>query len=207
MSSQGRMDEHTPEEAVRLARQCGDPVTLADALFALAVNLEGRRSPSRGGARRTTSWSGLAESGRAPAFGHPSPRGARTSNAPTLAAFTSTHHELGRHRRRDATVPGPTSMPSSGRPRRHCLEGRFDDVPRLWGEATRVGGRAGLVSEPGYVPEFEAFHLARDEGRSAMCHRQPGNPLTAWRDVLLRLGRRSSMRAAGESARGGSLHS
>jgi class 3 adenylate cyclase len=159
----GRDARALAREAAALARSSGDPVTLADALFALAVSLD---APAHLAERVALAdelvnlGEQASASARAPAFGLRLLAGTHLELG-DAAAFTSTIIELARIGDERRWLPAHVYA-AQWRVTQALLEGRFDDVraceQELRGLARAYRGAAGMY-------RIQTFHLLREEGR------------------------------------------
>jgi DNA-binding SARP family transcriptional activator len=211
------------EEAVTLARSAGDPLTLADGLYALAFNLEGGPDV----ADRLALGEELVRLGKevgpqARAYGLHVLARAHLERAEPEALTTATT-ELGHIGGELRWLPARVYA-ARWQATQALLEGRFDDV-RAWGDELRRNARA--YHGAAGMQTHQAFYLAREEGvlaqASAVGHvtaEQIGNvymtacvalaqleagDAQAALDSLDLLASRDFHRGEWESARGGAL--
>ncbi len=157
----GRAGQGLAEEAVALARLSDDPVTLADALYALAVSLEGAADlAERLALGEELVALGPSAGARASAFGLRVIAGAHLerADAPALASAIA---ELGRVGVEMRWLPAQVYT-AQFRATRALLEGRFQDVDRH-GEELRRFARA--YHGAGGMRYLQATFLARERGQ------------------------------------------
>ena len=156
----GRSGRILAEEAVALARDSDDPITLADALYALAVNLEGDADVTERIALGEELVSlGRNAGARASAFGLRVLAGAylELGDADEL---TSTIEQLGRVGVEFRWLPAHVYT-AQFRATQALLEGRFDDV-RIYGDDLRGYARAYRGASGMHF--MQALYLAREQG-------------------------------------------
>jgi tetratricopeptide (TPR) repeat protein len=157
----GRDARALAREAAALARSSGDPVTLADALFALAMTLEAPADlPERVALAEELVSMGEQASARAPAFGLRLRAGTYLELG-DAEAFDSTIAELAHIGVRRRWLPAQVYA-AQWRVTQALLEGRFDDVrageQELRGYARAYRGASGMY-------RIQTFHLLREEGQ------------------------------------------
>jgi hypothetical protein len=157
----GRDARALAREAAVLARSSGDPVTLADALFALAMTLDAPADlPERVALAEELVNLGAQASARAPAFGLRLLAGTHLELG-DADAFTSTITELAHIGAERRWLPARVYA-AQWRVTQALLEGRFDDVrayeQELRGYARAYRGAAGMY-------RIQTFYLLREEGR------------------------------------------
>jgi len=160
----GREGQALAEEAVALARASDDPVTLADALYALAVALEGAADvEGRLALGKELVALGPSAGARASAFGLRVIAGAHLERA-DAGALGSAIAELGRVGVEMRWLPAQVYT-AQFRATRALLEGRFHDVDRH-GEELRRFARA--YHGAGGMWYLQATFLAREQGQVDM---------------------------------------
>jgi hypothetical protein len=175
----GRAGRVLAEEAIALAQRSDDPVTLADALYASAVSLEG--SPDL--ARRVALGEDLlalgdAAGARAIAFGLRVIAGVQLE-AGDAAALTDTIDTLGRRGRELRWLPAQ-AYTAQLRAAQALLEGRFEAV-RAHGEELQRFARAYRGAAGMHF--MQSTYLAREE--NARPRRPPAAPIDATPDYDL----------------------
>ncbi|HEX4528664.1 MAG TPA: AAA family ATPase [Acidimicrobiia bacterium] len=158
---QGRNGRALARAAVTLARETSDPVTLGDALFALATGLEG--APDL--AERVALGEELVALGRS-AGSRPLTYGLRILAGTQLelgdpVALTATIDELARVGKELRWLPARVAT-AQLRATQALLEGRFDDIGAHWDEMRwyrrAYGGAGGMRA-------VQSFFLAREQGQ------------------------------------------
>jgi class 3 adenylate cyclase len=157
----GRDARALARAAAALARSSGDPVTLADALFALGVSLEAPTDlPERFALAEELVNLGEQASARAPAFGLRLLAGTQLELG-DAGAFTSTIAKLAQIGDERRWLPAHVYA-AQWRVTQALIEGRFDDV-RACEQELRGYGRAYRGAAGMY--RIQTFHLLREEGR------------------------------------------
>jgi class 3 adenylate cyclase len=157
----GRPAQPLAEEAVALARLSDDPVTLADALYALAVSLEGAADlAERQALGEELVALGPSAGARASAFGFRVIAGVHLEGA-DAGALASAIAELGRVGVEMRWLPAQVYA-AQFRAAQALLEGRFQDVERHGEELHRF---ARAYHGAGGMRYMQATFLAREQGR------------------------------------------
>jgi hypothetical protein len=160
---QGRDGRTLAEEALTLARQCGDPLTLADALFARAVSLEGSVAPLDERIALGEELVALAEgvNARPWSFGLRvlADAALEIGDAEGLAAIAAQSRIAEELRWLPAEV-----FSAQWQATQAMIEGRFSDA-HASGDAMRLHARAYRGAARMYT--VQAFYLNREQGGNA----------------------------------------